>query len=59
LPIRKNKRKYWTCGEAGIMKLNLKIEKNNKLVETLGSLDCVDLREDKVLDDEFEDNKNE
>jgi len=49
-PARKNNCKRWVCREVGEYTNECKNRKNNKLIETLGSLDYFELSEEKTLD---------
>ena len=56
-PAGKNNCKCWACGEVGHYANECKNRKNNKLIETLGSLDYVELSEDGALDLALSNNK--
>ena len=47
---RKNNCKCWACGEVGHYANECKNTKNNKLIETLGSLDYFEISEEEALD---------
>ena len=49
-PVGKNNCKCWACGEVGHYANECKNRKNNKLIKTLGSLDCVELSENEAID---------
>ena len=49
-PAGKNNYKCWACREVGHYANECKNRKNNKLIETLGSLDYVELSEDEPLE---------
>ena len=49
--------KCWACGEVGHYANECKNRKNNKLIETLGSLDYVELSEDEASDLTLSNNK--
>ena len=53
----KNNYKSWACWEVGHYANECKNRKNNKLIETLGSLDYVELSEDEALDLDLGSNK--
>ena len=54
---KKNKCKCWACGAVGHYANECKNKRNNKLIETLGSLDYVELGEDEALDQALDNNK--
>ena len=56
-PAGKNNCKCWACGETGHYANECKNKKNNKLIETLGSLDYVELNEEEALDLALSNNK--
>ena len=53
----KNNYKCWTCGKVGHYANECKNKKNNKLIETLGSLDCFEISEKEALDLALNNNK--
>ena len=57
MSYRKNNCKCWACAEVGHHANECKNRKNNKLIETLGSLDYVKLSEDEALDLTLNNNK--
>ena len=50
MSYRKSNYNSWSCKEVGHYANKCKNRKNNKLIETLGSLDYVELSEDKALE---------
>ena len=53
----KNNCKCWACGKVWHFPNECKNRKNNKLIETLGSLDYIKLSEDEALDLAVSNNK--
>jgi len=49
--------KCWACGEVGHYANECKNRKNNKLIETLGSLDYFEINEEEALDLALNNNK--
>jgi len=49
LSRKKNNYKCWACGEVGHYANECKNKKNNKLIETLGSLDYFEISEEEAL----------
>ena len=56
-PAQKNNCKCWGCGEVGHYANDCKNRKNNKLIETFGSPDYVELSEDEFLNLALNNNK--
>jgi len=56
-PAGKKNCKCWACREVGHYADECKNTKNNKLIETLSSLDYVELSEDEALDQTLSNNK--
>ena len=56
-PVGKNNCKCWACGEVRHYTNECKKRKNNKLIETLGSLDSFEISEEEALDLALNNNK--
>ena len=56
-PAGKNNCKCWACREVGHYTNECNNRKNNKVIENLGSLDYIELSEDKALDLVLNNNK--